>query len=51
MLLREGFDNFSEDCPVENSPRNFKARSINPHLFEHASKLPQVERKIATTFK
>jgi hypothetical protein len=30
---------------------SFKARSINPHLFEHASKLPFVERKSATNFQ
>lgn len=29
---------------------NFKARPVNPHLFEHASRLPFVERKSATNF-
>jgi hypothetical protein len=28
----------------------FKSRPLNPHLFEHASKLPFVERKSATNF-
>jgi hypothetical protein len=40
----------SEPSEDSTDKQNFKARPINPHLFEHASRLPFVERKSATNF-
>jgi hypothetical protein len=36
---------------AETPSVTFKAKPLNPHLFEHASKLPVVERKSATGFQ
>jgi len=46
MQLKDSND--SEVC--EQEAPSFKARPLNPHLFEHASRLPFVERKSATNF-
>ena len=46
MALKDTLDSVA--CELEVPV--FKPRPINPHLFEHASKLPFVERKSATNF-
>ena len=38
------------DFSEEKEKAGFKARPLNPHLFEHSSRLPFVERKSATNF-
>lgn len=47
MQLKDATDHVvcEEEAPT------FKARPLNPHLFEHASRLPFVERKSATNFQ
>jgi hypothetical protein len=47
MQLKEKTQFVEEDSSV----KEFKARPINPHLFEHPSRLPVVERKNATIFE
>ena len=49
MALKETTNVFEKEADFPKS--GFKATPINPHLFEHASRLPAVERKSATSFQ